>query len=57
MVAHNTARKGKWLWTESDAGAPICLLQAADGEQEALYIAETIDKTLKREPMTRVAVL
>lgn len=57
VVAHNTARKGKWLWTESDAGAPICLLQAADGEQEALYIAETIDKTLKREPMTRVAVL
>jgi DNA helicase-2/ATP-dependent DNA helicase PcrA len=57
VVAHNTARKGKWLWTEADAGAPICLFEAADGEQEALYIAEAIDKTLKREPMTRVAVL
>jgi DNA helicase-2/ATP-dependent DNA helicase PcrA len=57
VVAHNVARKGKWLWTESDAGAPICLFEAADGEQEALYIAEAIDKTLKREPMTRIAVL
>ena len=57
VVAHNVARKGKWLWTESDAGSPICLFEAADGEQEALYIAEAIDKTLKREPMTRVAVL
>src|ERR1035437_1567590 len=57
VVAHNIARKGKWLWTESDAGAPICLFEAADGEQEALYIAEAIDKTLKREPMTRVAIL
>jgi DNA helicase-2/ATP-dependent DNA helicase PcrA len=57
VVAHNVARKGKWLWTEADAGAPVCLFEAADGEQEALYIAEAIDKTLKREPMTRVAVL
>ena len=57
VVAHNTARKGKWLWTESDAGAPICLFEAADGEQEALYIAEAIDKTLRREPMLRIAVL
>jgi len=57
VVAHNVARKGKTLWTQSDAGTPICLFEAADGEQEALYIAEAIDKMLKREPLTRVAVL
>ena len=57
LVAHNKERKGKWLWTDSDGGSPIALYQAPNGENEALFIADTIDKTLKRNPNDRVAVL
>jgi DNA helicase-2/ATP-dependent DNA helicase PcrA len=57
VVANNTARKGKWLWTEAGAGTPIGVFEADDGEQEALFIAETIDKLLRSEPQSHVAVL
>ncbi len=57
VVANNTARKGKWLWTEAGAGTPIGVFEADDGEQEALFIAETIDKLLRSEPAAHVAVL
>jgi DNA helicase-2/ATP-dependent DNA helicase PcrA len=57
VVANNEERKGKWLWTESGAGSPIVLYKAPSGENEALYIAETIEKTLRRNPEERVAVL
>jgi len=57
VVANNEERKGKWLWTESGAGSPIVLYKAPSGENEALYIAETIEKTLRRNPNDRVAVL
>jgi DNA helicase-2/ATP-dependent DNA helicase PcrA len=57
VVANNTARKGKWLWTEAGAGTPIGVFEADDGEQEALFIAETIDKLLRAEPASHVAVL
>jgi DNA helicase-2/ATP-dependent DNA helicase PcrA len=57
VVERNTARKGKTLWTDGEAGDPICYYEAGDGEQEALFIADTIDKVLRREPKTRVAVL
>jgi DNA helicase-2/ATP-dependent DNA helicase PcrA len=57
VVANNKARKGKWLWTESGAGEPIQLFEAADGENEALFIADTADKLLRQDPGLRVAVL
>jgi len=57
LVSRNKARKGKWLWTELKGGEPIGLAETADGEQEALFIAETIQDILRREPATRVAVL
>ncbi len=57
LVANNKERKGKWLWTESQAGSPIVLYQAPNGENEALFIAETIEKTLRSNPKDRVAVL
>jgi DNA helicase-2/ATP-dependent DNA helicase PcrA len=50
VVANNTERKGKWLWTESGAGEKIGRFEAFDGEQEALFIADTIDKLLSRTP-------
>ncbi len=57
MVAHNTERIGKWLWTESGAGEKITLYEAPDAENEALYIADTIENRMARNPKERVAVL
>src|ERR1700719_4319746 len=57
VVANNTERKGKWLWTTSGAGERIARFEAFDGEQEALFIADTIDKLLRASPDDRAAVL
>src|SRR5438128_1825112 len=57
VVARNLARKGKTLWTEADAGEPITLYAGRDGENEALFIADSIDKMLRQHPRDRVAVL
>ncbi len=54
VIANNKARKGKWLWTESGAGAKVTIYQAVDSENEALYIADQISKL---EATTRAAVL
>src|ERR1700691_975131 len=57
VVANNTERKGKWLWTEAGAGEKIGRFEAFDGEQEALFIADRIDKLLSANPGDRAAVL
>ena len=57
VVANNKERKGKWLWTNSGAGAKIGYYEAPDGENEALFIADTIEKLLAKHPKERVAVL
>lgn len=57
VVANNTQRKGKNLWTDQAAGPKIGLYEALDGENEALWVADRIDKTLDRDPKTHVAVL
>jgi DNA helicase-2/ATP-dependent DNA helicase PcrA len=57
VVAHNTERIGKSLWTESGAGEKVSLYEAPDSENEALYIADTIENRLARNPKERVAVL
>ncbi|MEJ5368512.1 MAG: UvrD-helicase domain-containing protein [Bryobacteraceae bacterium] len=57
VVEHNTARKGKTLWTDGPEGDPICYFEAEDGEQEALFIADTIRKILASDPQTHIAVL
>lgn len=57
VVANNKERKGKWLWTNSDAGSKIGYYEAPDGENEALFIADTIEKILAKNPLERVAVL
>ncbi len=57
VVANNKERKGKWLWTDSDSGAKIGYYEAPDGENEALFIADTIEKVLAKSPLERVAVL
>src|SRR3954454_16246178 len=57
VVANNKQRKGKWLWTEHNAGDRITIYEALDGENEALFIADTIERTLRQNPGMRVAVL
>jgi DNA helicase-2/ATP-dependent DNA helicase PcrA len=57
VVANNTERKGKWLWTEAGEGAKIGMYEAIDGENEALFIGDTIEKVLARNPDYRIAVL
>ena len=57
VIANNKARKGKWLWTESQAGAKVTVYQAVDNENEALYIADQIESTIRLDASTRFAVL
>ncbi len=61
VVARNAQRKGKNLWTERQGGSQIGYYEAPDGENEALFIADYIQKYLRKagegnEP-ARVAVL
>ena len=47
VVANNAQRKGKTLWTERDGGALVGFYEAPDGESEALFIADRINKFLR----------
>ncbi|HYK38252.1 ATP-dependent helicase [Alloacidobacterium sp.] len=61
VVARNSQRKGKHLWTEREGGALIGYYEAPDGENEALFIADYIQKYLRKAGQehedARVAVL
>jgi ATP-dependent DNA helicase UvrD/PcrA len=48
LVARNTERKGKRLWTSREGGALIGYYEAPDGENEALFIADSIQKYLRK---------
>src|SRR5271168_3818116 len=61
VVAQNTQRKGKTLWTAREGGSLIGFYEAPDGENEALFIADRIQRYLReagqQEEMPRCAVL
>ena len=57
VVANNEMRKGKALWTQNPSGELITFMQAADGEEEAMYVAERILSHQKADPSARIAVL
>jgi len=62
VVAHNVKRKGKTLWTAREGGMRVSLYEAPDGENEALFVADSISRYLKQaeaggEESPRVAVL
>ena len=57
VVANNLERKGKWLWTDADEGDMLTVYTAHDAENEALFIADTMDKIIRQHPDRRVAVL
>lgn len=57
LVARNTERKGKWLWTDAEAGPKLGLYAGFDAENEALFIADTAERLLAKNSDDRVAVL
>ncbi len=57
VVSNNTERIGKWLWTDSGAGEKVTLYEAPDAENEALWIADTIESHLSGNPKDHAAVL
>ena len=48
VVARNAQRKGKRLWTSREGGSLIGYYEAPDGENEALFIADPIQKYLRK---------
>lgn len=57
VVANNELRKGKTLWTQNPQGELITYLEAADAEEEAMFVAERILVHAKAQPLDRIAVL
>jgi DNA helicase-2/ATP-dependent DNA helicase PcrA len=61
VVAQNTQRKGKNLWTAREGGSLIGYYEAPDGENEALFIADRVQRYLReaggQEEQPRCAVL
>ncbi len=57
VVARNKQRKGKNLWTNSGEGEKIVLYEAPTSENEALWIADTIEQEIRRDDRVHVAVL
>ena len=47
VVSNNLRRKGKKLWTDRQGGSLIGYYEAPDGENEALFIADNIQKFLR----------
>jgi DNA helicase-2/ATP-dependent DNA helicase PcrA len=48
VVSRNAQRKGKRLWTSREGGSLIGYYEAPDGENEALFIADNIQKYLRK---------
>ncbi len=62
VVANNRKRKGKTLWTSRTGGARLGYYEAPDGENEALFVADSIaryfrDAAERGDPQPRAAVL
>jgi DNA helicase II / ATP-dependent DNA helicase PcrA len=47
VVANNVRRKGKNLWTSRQGGAKVGYYEAPDGENEALFAADTIARYVR----------
>src|SRR5208337_4390502 len=48
VVRNNVRRKGKNLWTSRQGGAKIGYYEAPDGENEALFAADTINRYVRQ---------
>ncbi|MCZ6515482.1 MAG: UvrD-helicase domain-containing protein [Acidobacteria bacterium] len=50
VVSHNRARKGKVLQAVRSGGQPVGFFEAYDGEEEAIYVAQSISQLQQAEP-------
>lgn len=59
IIANNTERLGKNLWSEGDKGEPIQIYQASDEQDEAAFVVERIQHWMTEEGRARrdIAVL
>jgi DNA helicase-2/ATP-dependent DNA helicase PcrA len=58
LIANNSGRLGKTLWTEADGGERIAVRGVWDGETEARFVAGEIEALQnKGEPLDEIAVL
>lgn len=48
VVGNNVRRKGKNLWTSRQGGAKVGYYEAPDGENEALFAADTINRYVRQ---------
>ncbi len=56
LIAQNTTRHGKTLWTERDAGDPVKLYEAEDDRAEAEWVARQIQGLRGRYRLREVAI-
>lgn len=58
VIAHNSGRKEKKLWTEQGEGDPIRLFDAGDEREEAAWVADRIRQLNRHgEPYGNMAIL
>ncbi len=57
VVAHNRLRRGKRLWTDAGRGERIALYRAADDQDEARWVAESVGRLRARFALADLAVL
>jgi DNA helicase-2/ATP-dependent DNA helicase PcrA len=56
LIDHNLHRKAKTLWTENPQGCKVRAVDCADAEDEAMFVAETIDRMRSQRPLSDFAV-
>ena len=59
LIAHNTGRLGKELWTDGGEGEPLSLYSAFNEHDEARYVVESIEDALRKDGLKRsdIAIL
>jgi DNA helicase-2/ATP-dependent DNA helicase PcrA len=57
VVANNKDRLGKNLWTAGAQGDKVVVYEAMDSDAEAYFIADMVEKAIRDDPKTRIAIL
>lgn len=47
VIAHNTQRKGKELWTSNAKGEPVLVYRATSAEDESAFVANAIEENVR----------
>ncbi|MBQ4052356.1 MAG: UvrD-helicase domain-containing protein [Clostridia bacterium] len=49
VIAHNTQRKGKELWTAGEKGEPVYIKRLADDFEESRFVTETVQDRVTKD--------